>query len=259
MLKVRRSWAYTRWFGWYSRRQFRRHFHSLRVQMPPDLPAMEHDIPVIFYCNHADWWDGFWSQLCTELWFSQNLFIIIEQQQLEKHRFFTRVGAFSIDRSDARSAVRTLDYAASCLLAPSDRQNALWIFPQGLIEHVDKRPLVFFRGTAGIADRVLKSAGKLYLVSVVSRIEYLEDQKPELLLSFRPAELLTSAGWKGLDDHTSFMQESTESHLDEVKRQVVERRLEGFRSVVSGAESINRRVENIRSFFRLRNSNERPL
>ncbi len=252
MLEVRRSWAYTRWFGWYSRRQFRRHFHSLRVAMPPGLPAMDTSIPVIFYCNHAYWWDGFWSQICTELWFRQNLFIIIEQPQLEKHRFFTRIGAFSIDRGNPRSAVRTLDYASKCLLSPSPLQNALWIFPQGLIEHVDKRPLLFFRGTAGIADRVLKSSGKLYLVSVVSRIEYLEDQKPELFLSFRPEHLLTRDGWEGLDALTGYMQETTESHLDEVKRQVTERRLDGFETIIRGPESINRRVEEIRGLFGLR-------
>ena len=258
MLEVRRSRAYTRWFGWYSRRQFRRHFHSLRVQMPSGLPAMEPGIPVIFYCNHAYWWDGFWSQICTELYFRQNLFIIIEQPQLEKHRFFTRVGAFSIDRSNARSAVRTLDYAARCLLSPSTRQNALWIFPQGLIEHVDKRPILFFRGTAGIADRVLKTTGKLYLVSVVSRIEYLEDQKPELFLSFRPAHLMTRDRWEGLDALTGYMQESTESHLDDVKRLVMERRLESFETVIMGEESINRRVENIRGLFGLRRRKEGP-
>jgi chlorobactene lauroyltransferase len=226
--------------------------------MPPELPAMEPGIPVIFYCNHAYWWDGFWSQICTELYFCQNLFIIIERPQLEKHRFFTRVGAFSIDRTNARSAVRTLDYAASCLLSPSPRQNALWIFPQGLIEHVDKRPLLFFRGTAGIADRVLKSMGKLYLVSVVSRIEYLEDQKPELFLSFRSAHLMTRDRWEGIDALTGYMQDSTESHLDEVKNQVVARQLEGYKTIIRGGESINRRVETIRGLFRFRNRHETP-
>ncbi|NTU58311.1 MAG: glycerol acyltransferase [Chlorobiaceae bacterium] len=259
MLKVRRSRAYTRWFGWYSRRQFRRYFHSLRVQMPPSLPAMELDVPVIFYCNHAYWWDGFWSQLCTELYFRQNLFIIIEYPQLEKHRFFTRVGAFSIDRYNARSAVGTLDYAATCLLSPSVRQNALWIFPQGLIEHVDKRPLLFFRGTAGIAERVLKKREDLYLVSVVSRIEYLEDQKPELFLSFGSQTLLGRSDWKGLDTLNGFMQATTEAHLDEVKQQIVDRRLEGFDVVIRGSESVNRRSEAFwRSLGRGR-GDEKPL
>lgn len=249
MLKVRRSWLYTRWFGWYSRRQFRRHFHSLRVRMPSGLPEMDTSIPVIFYANHAYWWDGFWSQLCTELYFRQNLFIIIEYPQLLKHQFFTRLGAFSIDRTNARSAIGTLDYAAECLTAPSDRQNALWIFPQGKIEHVDQRPLVFFRGTAGIVDRVLKKSESLYLVSVVSRIEYLEEQKPELFLSFGSQRVLTRADWQGLDVLTSFMQQTTESHLDKVKQEVSERRLDGFDTVIRGSASINRRVEAFRELF----------
>jgi len=249
MLKVRRSWAYTRWFGWYSRRQFRRHFNSLRVQMPPGLPEMDTSIPVIFYGNHAYWWDGFWSQLCTELYFRQNLYIIIEYPQLLKHQFFTRLGAFSIDRSNARSAIATLDYASERLLSPSDKQNALWIFPQGKIEHVDKRPIQFFRGTAGIADRVLKKSESLYLVSVVSRIEYLEDQKPELFLSFGSPKVLNSAEWQGLDSLTALMQQTTESHLDKVKQAVIERRLDGFDTVIRGSASINRRVEAFREFF----------
>ena len=249
MLKVRRSWAYTRWFGWYSRRQFRHHFHSFRVQMPPELPEMELDIPVIFYGNHAYWWDGFWSQLCTERWFRQNLYIIIEYTQLVKHQFFTRLGAFSIDRSNARSAIETLNYAAECLTTPSARQNALWIFPQGQIEHVDKRPLLFFRGTAGIVERVLKTRESIYLVSVVSRIEYLEEQKPELFLSFGSPKMLKKTEWSGLDSLTAFMQRATESHLDMVKQAVVERRLDGFEVIIRGSESINRRVEGFRSVF----------
>jgi chlorobactene lauroyltransferase len=210
---------------------------------------MESGIPVIFYGNHAYWWDGFWSQLCTELYFRQNLFIIIEYSQLVKHQFFTRLGAFSIDRSNARSAVGTLDYAARCLLSPSARQNALWIFPQGQIEHVDKRPLVFFRGTSGIVERVLKERESIYLVSVVSRIEYLEDQKPELFLSFGSQRVLKQSDWNGLDALTAIMQETTGSHLDKVKQEVIERRLDGFETILRGSESINRRVEAFRKIF----------
>jgi len=217
--------------------------------MPPELPAMESAIPVIFYGNHAYWWDGFWSQLCTELYFRQNLFIIIEYAQLVRHQFFTRLGAFSIDRSNARSAIGTLDYACECLLSASARQNALWIFPQGQIEHVDKRPLVFFRGTAGIVERVLKKRESVYLVSVVSRIEYLEEQKPELFLSFGSQRLLKQSDWGGLHALTEFMQQTTESHLDKVKQAVVERRLDGFDTVIRGSASINRRVEAFRILF----------
>lgn len=252
MLTVRRSRAYTQWFGWYSRRQFRKHFHAVRVSIHPEALAMELRYPVIFYCNHAYWWDGFWSQLCTEEYFRQNLYIIIEYRQLVKHRFFTRLGAFSIDRSQPRSAVRTLDYAAACLTEKSSEQNALWVFPQGVIEHVDKRPVRFFNGTASIVSRVLRRTKGIYLVSVVSRIEYLDEQRPDLFLSFRAPERISDTGFSGHKALTSHMQDQTVEHLAWLKERIVLRDLADFHTVVRGAESINRKVERLRGVFGMR-------
>ncbi len=253
MLKVRRSRLYTLWFGWYSRRQFRRYFNSVRVFMHSGVQEMNLGTPVIFYANHAYWWDGFWSQLCTEEFFCQNLHIIIEFQQLRKHRFFTRIGAFSLDRSRARSAVGTLRYAAELLTAKSERQNALWIFPQGKIEAVDKRPLFFFKGTASILSRALDTIPEIYLVSVVSRIEYLDEQKPDLFLSFREPHLVTAKEFPGADAMTTYMQRMTEQHLDELKEKIINRTFYDAKTVVRGTLSINKRIEAIRQFLHLPN------
>ena len=251
MLKVRRSQLYTLWFGWYSRRQFRRYFNSVRVFMQPGVQEMNMRTPVLFYANHACWWDGFWSQLCTEQFFHQNLHIIIEFKQLKKHRFFTRIGAFSLDRSRPRSAMGTIHYAAELLTAESDRQNALWIFPQGRIEHVDKRPLFFFKGTASIVSRVFETIPRIYLVSVVSRIEYLEEQKPELFLSFREPLLVTPTEFQSSDALTAYMQRMTETHLDELKEKIINRAFEDAQIIIRGTLSINRKVEAIRAFLHL--------
>ncbi|NTW69042.1 MAG: glycerol acyltransferase [Chlorobiaceae bacterium] len=251
MLKVRRSRLYTLWFGWYSRRQFRRYFNSVRVFMKPGVQKMDPRTPVVFYANHAYWWDGFWSQLCTEEYFHQNLHIIIEYQQLQKHQFFTRIGAFSLDRSRPRSLPETLRYAAELLNSDSDRQNALWIFPQGKIQHVDTRPLFFFKGTASIISRVLEKSEKIYLVSVVSRIDYIEEQKPELFLSFREPHLVQRDTIPGSDELTLSMQSVTESHLDELTARIACRNLDDGIVLLSGSPSINRRVEKIRKLLHL--------
>ncbi|ABB24050.1 MAG: glycerol acyltransferase [Pelodictyon luteolum] len=250
MLYVRRSRLYTLWFGWYSRRQFRRFFNSVRVLLDPALREMDLRVPVIFHCNHAYWWDGFWSQLLTEEYFCQNLHIIIEERQLQKHRFFTRLGAFSLNRENPRSAARTLSYAAELLLAPSERQNALWLFPQGRIEHVDRRPLGYYRGAASIVKRVLESRESIYLVSVVSRIEYLEEQKPELFLSIAPPEKVTRETFPGTERLTGLLEEETSARLDTLKENVIARRLEGARTLLRGKASINRRIETLRRFLR---------
>lgn len=249
MLKVRRSWLYTLWFSWYSRRQFRRYFNSVRVFMQPGVQEMDLRIPVIFYANHAYWWDGFWSPLCTEQLFHQRLHIIIEFEQLRKHRFFTRIGAFSLDRSRPKSWPSTLSYAAELLTDDNERQNALWIFPQGKIEHVDQRPLVFFKGAASIASRVLEKIPQVYVVSIVSRIEYLEEQKPELFLSFRKPLLVSRKEYAGADDLTAYMQMMTESHLDELSEKIRIRKLDGAVTLVKGSASVNRRSEALRRFM----------
>jgi len=248
MLTVRRNRAYTLWFSWYSRRQFRKHFHAVRVSVHPETLAMELRYPVIFYCNHAYWWDGFWSQMCTEEFFRQNLFIIIEYQQLVKHPFFSRLGAFSIDRNRPRSAVHTLDYAAKCLVGESPKQNALWVFPQGKIEHVDKQPVHFFNGTSSIVSRVLRQTEGIYLVSVVSRIEYLDEQRPDLFLSFRAPERIGDTGCSVSKVLTSHMQNQTVEHLAWLKEKIVLRDTADFHIVVRGTESINRKVDRLRGF-----------
>lgn len=248
MLKIRRSRLYTLWFSWYSRRQFRRYFNSVQVFIEPGVQEMDLCTPVIFYVNHAYWWDGFWSQLCTEEFFRQNLHIIIEYRQLSKHRFFTRLGAFSIDRSRPRTIPATLDYAAGLLLAESSRQNALWIFPQGRIEPVDRKPIVFLKGTASVVERVLEKISGIYLVSVVSRIEYLNEQKPDLFLSFRKPQLIVPEDYPGPDALTSAMRQTTEDHLEELRLKIMEGMTTDARVVVRGTASINKRLESIRCF-----------
>ena len=241
MLKVRRSRLYTLWFEWYSRRQFKKYFNSVRVFMEPGVREMNLATPVIFYANHSYWWDGFWSPLCTKQFFCQRLHIIIEFEQLRQHRFFTRIGAFSLDRSRPKSWPATLDYAAELLCADNRQQNALWIFPQGKIECVDKRPLVFFKGTASVVSRVLEKIPQVYIVSIVSRIEYLEEQKPELFLSFKAPCVVSRQDYTGADDLTAYMQSVTESHLDELREKIWSKNIDDALTIVRGQASINRR------------------
>ncbi len=241
MLKVRRSPLYTAWFSWYSRRQFQKFFDAVRVFGTASLKPMDSSIPIVFYCNHAYWWDGFWTQLCTETYFNQNLYIIIEYKQLVRYQFFTRLGAFSLVRENPREAMETINYAVEKLTEPSSRQNALWIFPQGVIEHVDKRPIVFFNGAAKIVERVLEKLPAVYVCSMVSRIDYIEEQKPNLFLSFKPPMRVTQESFVGAKSLTATMQHETEAHLDELKQRVLTRDFSRSEILVEGAPSINRR------------------
>jgi chlorobactene lauroyltransferase len=249
MLTVRRSSFYTAWFRWYSRHAFKKHFDKVRVKGARSLRSMNLQTPVIFYLNHAYWWDGFWSQLLTETYFHQNLYIIIEYKQLVRYQFFTRLGAFSIVRENPREAIKTIQYATEKLIEPSDKQNALWIFPQGVIEHIDKRPIKFFSGAAKIAEQVLERTPSVYLCSAVTRIDYIDEQKPELFISFHSPRMLTKETFANPKLLTKEMEVETESHLDVLKSHIVHRDFNDFEILLEGNLSVNRWFDSLRSTF----------
>ena len=251
MLRVRRSKLYTFWFRHYSRAQFRKFFSSVRTFGSENFDDMDISIPIIFYINHAYWWDGFWSQLCTEAYFHQNLFIIIEYKQLVRYQFFTRLGAFSIVRENPREAIKTINYAVELLSTPSEKQNALWIFPQGEIKHIDARPLGFFGGSAKIVEGLLKKNTPVYICSMVTRADYLDEQKPDMFLSFQTPELIAPENFISIKELTSDMERKTEAHLDELTQNVMTRNFQGAKTLVDGELSVNRKMDRFKSLLGL--------
>jgi chlorobactene lauroyltransferase len=251
MLKVRRSRIYTLWFRHYSRSQFRKYFTSVLTFGSEHLKEMNHKYPIIFYINHAYWWDGFWSQLCTEEYFNQNLYIIIEYKQLVRYQFFSRLGAFSIVRENPREAIKTIHYAVEQLGRPSEKQNALWIFPQGEIKHIDERPLGFFGGTAKIVEGLLKKDTPVYLSSMVTRVDYLDEQKPEMFLSFKAPELIEPGNFSSVKALTADMEEKTEAHLDELTGKIMRRNFENGHILVEGELSVNKKLDQVKTLLGL--------
>lgn len=249
MLKVRRSKIYTLWFRYYSRAQFRKFFSSVRSFGSDLFEEMDRAIPIIFYINHAYWWDGFWSQLCTEAYFNQNLYIIIEYKQLVRYQFFTRLGAFSIVRENPREAIKTINYAVECLSTTSEKQNALWIFPQGEIRHIDERPLGFFGGTAKIVEGLLKQNTPVYLSSMVTRVDYLDEQKPDMFLSFKAPELVTPENFTSVKELTRQMEKITENHLEELTLKIMRREFNEAKTLVEGELSVNRKLDQFKELL----------
>ncbi|MCX6139536.1 MAG: lysophospholipid acyltransferase family protein, partial [Candidatus Kapabacteria bacterium] len=95
---------------------------------------------------------------------------MMEYKQLKKYRFFARIGMFSIVREDARSAIRSLDYAVSRLQGTN---RFLWMFPQGTLIHQDL-PIVAEPGI-GILVRKL---GRVRILPLSIRYEMLRHKLP---------------------------------------------------------------------------------
>lgn len=163
------GWVTGRYIDWRLRRDFR----GLWVR--GELPA--NDESLIFYGNHPSWWDGFaLRHLCVST--KRDGYCLMEEQHLAKHRFLRRLGAFSIRRGDARSAVESLGVARQLLKRP---RSVVIIFPQGVLTPNASPPFTLERGVELLARRSGATC-----VPVGLRYAFFEDEQPDLLMEVGP-------------------------------------------------------------------------
>ena len=187
-------------------------------------------LPTIFYCNHVSWWDGWMAFfLFDERWHSEG-YLMMEEPQLRRYRFFQQCGCFSVDRHDPREGMRSVIYAADLLRGHPER--SLWIFPQGVIEPNDRRPLRTFAGAAHVARR----AGRVRCVPVALRFEFLGEQRPEALIRLGESHIVDGQDAKTL--HAE-MDRRLLREVEGLRQDVIAGATTGYRTALAGRASIN--------------------
>ncbi|WP_322924014.1 lysophospholipid acyltransferase family protein [Paenibacillus campi] len=128
---------FVRYNDWYL---LRRNFHSFMMQGQLDVvPAGQ---PAVYMMNHSSWWDGLLVYHALKRTSSAEHYMMMEQRQLERYRFFGKIGAFSIDKDSPVDIRQSMRYGGQLL----SLGHRVWIFPQGEIRHLDTRPLGFRSG-----------------------------------------------------------------------------------------------------------------
>lgn len=126
-IAAKESGWFIRLFELYVRNLFWRRFRSVRIHADY-LPEPEER--TIYYLNHSSWWDGLIPFLLNQKVFRQKARAMMEDKQMKRHRFFRKIGAFSVNLQDQRSTIRSLRYAIRSM----ERKNAsLFIYPEGRI------------------------------------------------------------------------------------------------------------------------------
>ncbi|NVJ01625.1 1-acyl-sn-glycerol-3-phosphate acyltransferase [Myxococcus sp. AM009] len=159
------GWAWDRYIGW----KFRAAFRGLWVRgtLPPGGPGR------LVYLNHSNWWDGFvLNQLCqTAGW---DGYCLMDEENLRRYRFLTRIGAFSIRRKDATSSVASLRYAKELLRRP---RGVVFVFPEGEHRPFGVLPLRLERGV-----ELLARVAKVECLPIAVRYGFFEHERPDVLL-----------------------------------------------------------------------------
>ena len=164
-----------RWFTWYSRRYIRRHFHTLRVSLA-GLPPDARGLPLVFYSNHASWWDALVCLVLKQEFFPGRMaFAPIEAAMLKRYKMFGKLGFFGVEQGSGRGAIHFLRTGEAILRSP---QALLAVTPQGRFADVRERPVRFEGGLGHLAVRIEQAL----FVPVALEYVFWDERLPEILV-----------------------------------------------------------------------------
>ncbi len=199
-------------------------------------------LPTILYSNHVSWWDGYLAFVLEQHWHGE-FYLMMEEAQLRRYRFFQRCGCFSVDRQDAREGLRSVQYAADLLSGGA--QRTLLIFPQGTITPNDRRPLATYPGVTHVAKRV----GAVRCIPMALRLEFLLQQRATAFMRLGPAHVVDGGSARALQAELDarLLQE-----VDNLRDDVVNGDHASFPTLLRGRRSINVWWDEVRASLSLR-------
>jgi len=164
-------------FTWYVRRYVRKHLNAVRVSRAGGFPELTAE-PVLVYMNHPSWWDPMIGMVIAEEFLGgHSHYAPIDEAQLKRYRFFSRLGFFGVRLGSLSGARTLLTTGGQILLQPG---AILWLTPQGGFVDVRERPLSFFPGIGHLAKLIRR--GMLLPIGV--EYPFWEERHPEALVRF---------------------------------------------------------------------------
>ena len=100
---------------------------------------------------------------------------MMEDNQMQEHGLFKRIGAFSVNLENPRSAVRSLRYAIESMKRP---HSSLFIYPEGKIVPFSTKKPDFKKGLGWI----VRQCPDVDVVPIGIYIDHAKSDKPELFL-----------------------------------------------------------------------------
>ncbi len=134
-------------FDFYVRNLFWRRFHRVwyHQEYYPDAKSK-----TIYYLNHNSWWDGLIPLLLNQKIFRQKARAMMEDKQMQRHKFFKKIGAFSVNLEDPKGVITSLRYAVDSMKRPN---ASLFIYPEGKIVPFSVNRPSFKKGLGWIVSK----------------------------------------------------------------------------------------------------------
>ena len=126
--------------------------------------------------NHTNWWDGFVLYVFSHRRLPHDIYLAMEERNLERYRFFAWMGVFGLDLSNPRAVLPGLRYAVNLLRAAGRAPRLIWIFVQGRL--LDPRVPIEAKPGAGF----LATRARAQILPLVLRYEWLLESRPSVFV-----------------------------------------------------------------------------
>lgn len=141
-----------------------------------EFPNVNKESALIITPNHFSWWDGFFAAYYADKIIHRKIHLLMLEEQLKRYWFFNKVGAYSINISNPKSMIETINYTADVL---NDKNNFVVYYPQGKIESYDKRPPTLKEGIIKVVERIKIPTE---ILPVIFKIVYSTNKQPDILV-----------------------------------------------------------------------------
>lgn len=226
----------------YFRRRVRKSFAGMHVAGLEHLAAWDRNRsgsgPLLIVASHTSWWDAVMPILLSFDLCNLDAYGVMEEAQLARYRFFRRLGMFSINPDDPRSAIESLRYGSELLTGTN---RVLWYFPQGEIVPSDRRPIEVRSGTG----RLIDLTEGLTLLPVAFQYELLDNERPDIWTRIG-APVNVHAEPARSANRVSIVQNELTRTMNRVREDVIERNFGAYQTVLTGHLSVDRWWDKIR-------------
>lgn len=179
MIKPAHNALYNRIFNAYFNFILKRNFREIRIEggFVPDNRS------ILLVPNHFSWWDGFFAWKLNTMLLRKKFYLMMLESELAKHRFFAKLGAFSIAPT-SKGVLESLRFANEVISQPN---NLLVFYPQGKLYSQHHMALEFQKGI----ERIVEQASNFRLLMCANLIDYYAYPKPSLTIHLQEYERLT--------------------------------------------------------------------
>lgn len=161
-------------FSWYSRLKMKKIFKGIYLESNY-IPYSSRS--TLYFGNHSMWWDALTPLMLNEFFLKQRPRAVMELEQIQKYSFFNKIGCFSINRSNSRSALESLAYGVEWL---NKLGNSLYIYPEGILKNPSSDTGIRFEN--GIGWMIPKLSNHVDIVCITQHVHLMYDAKPSLFI-----------------------------------------------------------------------------